>query len=309
MNQPEAIPAPLPKTITLFGGSGFVGRHLVQRLAKTGAVITLVTRSAERVKYLRPLGTVGQIVPLVVSVQDRVGLRQAIAGAEVVINLLGTLNPRRGAMEQLHHQTAQAIAEVAAEQQVKRLVHISALGARADAHSLYSRSKFAGEQAVLRAFPQATILRPSLVFGDESPFCRQTRLMARWLRIVPLVLPQARLQPVQAGDLAEAIAACASRDSAAGLAFEIGGPEAMSLHDFSRRIVASGSGDSNSGGNSKAVCSVTLPLPVARVMAAVFERLPGALLTRDQIHMLEDSCPVHSKALKLSDLGIKAQPL
>ncbi|MCX8500828.1 MAG: complex I NDUFA9 subunit family protein [Alphaproteobacteria bacterium] len=301
MNQPQAIPSPFPLTITIFGGTGFVGRHLVQRLSKTGAVIILVTRAEERVKYLRPLGTVGQIVPMVVSLQDRVGLRQAMAGAEVVINLLGTLSPRRGAMERLHHQTAQAIAEVAQEQRVKRLVHISALGARADAHSLYSRSKFAGEQAVRRAFPTATILRPSLVFGAESPFCRQMVMMARWLRIVPLVAPEARLQPVFVGDLAEAIAVASGSEIARGLTYEIGGAEVMTLHNFSTRILASQSG--------KPACIVTIPQPVARYLAMMLERLPGAPLTRDQILMLEDSTPVHGKSLKLNDLGITAQSL
>ncbi|MDI9409719.1 MAG: complex I NDUFA9 subunit family protein [Candidatus Pacebacteria bacterium] len=283
--------------VTIFGGSGFVGRQTVQKLAKSGAVITVVTRSAERVKSLRPLGEVGQIVPMVVPLDDR-GLSEAIAGADAVINLLGTVTARARAMEALHFHTAQKIAEIAAAESVKRLVHVSALGASDRSHSVYSRSKFAGAAAGRQAFTRATILSPSLIIGADAALVKQILLMARWLPMVPMIAAETRFQPVQVNDVAEAIRVAATEDFAAGKDYDIGGPEVLTMRQIYGRIM---------DGVAPSARTIALPTGLALAMARVLQNLPGRAMTVDQIRMTEDATVVGSKALKLADLGITAE--
>jgi NADH dehydrogenase len=286
---------------TVFGGSGFIGRHVVQRLARQGYVVRAAVRDTEAALLLKPMGAVGQIVLLRAPVTSPEAVARAVEGAEVVVNLAGILaESRPGDFGRVMGEGAGCVARAAAAAGATGLVHLSAIGADAASPSAYGRAKAAGEAAVLAAFPAATILRPSVVFGPEDKFFNRFGAMARMLPFMPVIAGATRLQPVYVGDVADAVMAALARPEAAGRIFELGGPRALSFRDLLAWIL-------QVTGRHRPL--VALPARLARMQARVLERLPGKLLTRDQLLMLTRDNVVAADAAGLAELGIVPTPM
>lgn len=280
---------------TVFGGSGFVGRHVVQRLTAAGYIVRIAVRHTEAAKFLRPMGGIGQVVVLQAGVGNEEAAARAITGAELVINLAGILTEsRKGDFTAIHAEGAERVARLAAAAGVRQLIHVSALGADTASPAAYGRSKAAGEAAVRSAFPGATILRPSIIFGAEDHFFNRFAGMAMALPVIPIVHGESKIQPVYVGDVADAILA-ARAPAAAGKIFELAGPEQKSFHQLVATTFR------YTGQNC---CIFDMPVALARLQAFFLERLPGKLLTGDQISMLERDNIVSPGALGLAELGI-----
>ena len=201
------------RTATVFGASGFIGRYVVRELARTGAQIRAAVRDPEAALFLKPMGDVGQIAPVQANVRDEASVRAAVEGADTVINLVGVLYERgRQRFDAIHAAGAGRIARAAADAHARRLVHVSAIGADASAPAHYARSKAAGETAVRAAFAQASIVRPSVVFGVEDDFYNRLAWLARLMPVVPLIGGgRTRFQPVYVADVAAGIVAALAR--------------------------------------------------------------------------------------------------
>lgn len=256
---------------TVFGATGFIGRYVVRRLAARGDMVRVAVRDTEAAMFLRPMGTIGQIVMLHTPLDNEADVRRATAGAATVVNLAGILTERRhGDFERVHVEGAARIAGLARE--AERLVHVSALGADAASPSRYASSKAKGEDAVRAARPDAVILRPSVVFGPEDRFFNRFAAMARLLPVLPVVGGKTRFQPVYVGDVADAVLAAEPGT------WDLGGPDVRSFNELMRWMLGVIE-------RPKPVCD--LPLPLAMLQAAVLEHLPGKLLTRDQVRLLQ----------------------
>jgi NADH dehydrogenase len=283
---------------TLFGGSGFVGRHIVRRLARQGGLIRVPTRNMGKAMALKTAGAVGQIVPFPCSTRSDAEVARAVAGADTVMNLLGILYERGSStFQNIHVETAARIARLARENGVKNFVHLSALGADAASKSKYARSKAAGEAAIRAFFPEAVILRPGVIFGPEDRFLNLFASLARFTPILPLIGGgRTKFQPVYAGDVADAVMAALADPDARGKTFELGGPGVYSfreLLDIMLREV-----------NRKRWLA-PLPWGIAKLQAAFLELLPSPLLTRDQVELLKtDNIIRDPSALTLRDLGV-----
>jgi NADH dehydrogenase len=288
------------KIATVFGGSGFLGHYVVKRLAAQGYIVRVAVRDTESAKDLRPMGDVGQIVPLHAPLHEEAQVARAIEGAEVVVNLTGILAERRkGDFMRTHAEGAGRIARLAGSSNVRHLVHISAIGADAASASLYAQSKAAGEAAVRSAFPAAVILRPSIVFGPEDHFFNRFAAMASLSAVIPITGGSTKFQPVFVGDVAGAVLASLT-PGAQGKTFELGGPDVKTfkqLIEFMLNII------------NRTNWVVDLPLPLARFQAFFLERLPYKLLTTDQVKLLQHDNIVSETALSLSSLGIVPTPM
>lgn len=289
------------EAVTVFGGTGFVGRHLVGALAQRGATVRVVTRDPDRAGFLRPMGDVGQIAILPYD-EDEAAIRLLVDGAAGVVNLLGILFERRdGDFMRVHRDMAGRIAEAATATGVPRLVHMSAIGADLDGPALYAKSKAAGEAAVRNAFPAATIIRPSIVFGPGDGFFCRFAQMSMLSPFLPLIDGgKTRFQPVYVGDVAEAIARCLESDRHAGKTFELGGPRVASFAELLRYLLDT---------LNRRRLLLPLPSSVARLQARLFELLPTPPLTRDQLLLLERDNVVSENALTLADLDIHPTPM
>ncbi len=286
---------------TVFGGSGFIGRYVVKRLASAGHVVRVAGRYPDSAMFLRPMGDVGQVVPLYSSLADPASIDRAVAGASMVVNLVGILaESRAGDFQRVHAEAAGRLAAAAAGAGVERMVHVSAIGADAKAASLYARSKGMGEQAVLHAMPAATILRPSIVFGPEDKFFNRFAGLTLFSPVMPVIAGNTRFQPVYVGDVADAAMAGLNRGDLGGRVFELGGPEVLSFRALLQYILTT-------IGRKRPL--LTLPMNVARFQANVLERLPGKLLTRDQLLLLAQDNVVTPGAAGLTDLGVNATPI
>jgi NADH dehydrogenase len=285
--------------ITIFGGSGFIGRYVVRRLAKQGWTIRVAVRDPERAKFLRPLGDVGQITPLAVPLQNADTVAAAIAGADAVINLVGLLYERgRQTFGAVHVDGAKAIAEAAAAAGIKTLVHVSAIGASTDAEADYARSKGYGERSVRAAVPDAVICRPSLVIGPEDDFFNRFALYARLFRWLPLIGGgHTRFQPVYVGDVAEAIVRALGDPAARGQTYELGGPTIYSFRELMELLLAE---------TGRRGLLVPVPYWLAEILATFLEVLPVPPLTRDQVRLLLRDNVVSEGAQTLEDLGVTA---
>ncbi|MEX2518401.1 MAG: complex I NDUFA9 subunit family protein, partial [Paracoccaceae bacterium] len=207
------VPAPAPTApiVTIFGGSGFVGRYVARRMAKRGWRVRVAVRRPNEAIFVRPYGDVGQVEPIQANIRDEASTRRAIDGARAVINCVGILvQDSRQKFAGVHDSGAERIARLSAECGVQRLIHISAIGGDAESGSEYARSKAAGESAVLAAFPGATILRPSIIFGREDDFFNRFAGMAKFSPVLPLVGAETRFQPVYVDDVAAAAARAAA---------------------------------------------------------------------------------------------------
>jgi len=234
-------------------------------------------------------------------VTDENGVARAVQGADLVVNLAGILAESGGATFQaIHADGAGRVARLAAAAGVSRLVHLSAIGADPASPSRYGASKAAGEQAVRQGFPGSTILRPSVVFGPEDGFFNRFAGMARMFPVMPVIAGNTKLQPVFVGDVADAVLAALTRSDAVGGVYELGGPRVMSMRAILNYIM-------KETGHQRP--TIALPLCLARLQAAILERLPGRLLTRDQLKMLARDNVVASGMPALQDLDIVATPI
>ncbi|MDO9711638.1 complex I NDUFA9 subunit family protein [Paracraurococcus lichenis] len=284
------------KVATVFGGSGFIGRYVVQRLANMDYVVRVAVTDPNGARFLQTQGRVGQIVPLAAGVDDAGAVARAVAGADLVVNLVGILAERKpGDFQRIHREGAATVARVSAAAGVERLVHVSAIGADPDSPSRYGKTKGEGEAAVRAAFPQAVILRPSIVFGPEDQFFNRFAGMARLLPVMPVVEGDARFQPVYVGDVADAVVAAATRDDAPGKTFELGGPKVWSFRDLLRFIL-------DTTGHRRRM--LDMPAGLVRLQAQLSEFLPKPPLTRDQLLMLQRDNVVAQGAAGLAALGL-----
>lgn len=285
------------KVATVFGGSGFIGRYVVKRLAERGHIVRVAVRDPEAALFLKPMGAPGQIVPVGVSVTDDAGVAAVVSGAEIVVNLVGILHEtRKATFKAIQGEAPGRIGRAAAAAGARTVVQLSAIGADAASPSAYARTKAEGEQAVREAFPKATVLRPSIVFGPEDGFFNRFAALAQFVPALPLYGGgETKFQPVYVGDVADAVMAAVDRADAAGRTYELGGPRIYTfreLLDYILRIT----------GRRR----LLLPLPwsVGRMQARVFELLPNPPLTRDQLLLLQRDNVVAPGALTLADLGI-----
>jgi len=286
---------------TVFGGSGFIGRYVVKRLARAGYVVRVAVRDPEAALFLKPMGAVGQVVPLYCDLRQEATVHRAVDGAQVVINLVGILAERRsGDFQAMHADGPATIARLAAEAGVAKLVHVSAIGADASSPSRYATSKAAGEALVSAAFPGATILRPSVVFGPEDQFFNRFGAMARMLPFMPVIAGATRMQPVYVGDVADAVMAALSRTDAPNATYELGGAKVWTFREILAYILKVTGRDRR---------LVEIPMPVARLQACVLELLPWKPLTRDQLLLLARDNVVAPGKPGLPELGIVPTPV
>lgn len=288
---------PSPPLVTVFGGGGFVGRYVCEFLLREGVRIRVAQRHPRKAHFLQPLGQVGQVDLIAADVTRPESAELACAGAEAVVNLVAVME--RG-MEAINARGAANVARAATKAGAKALVHVSAIGADPNGQAEYARSKGRGEAAVKSAFPGATIVRPSLVFGAEDQLTNRFARLLAMLPIYPVIAPQTRFQPVFVRDLAEAVAAAALdpvRHS--GKTYEIGGPEVMTMRELTARI-------GKLAGQEKEL--VDMP-SFASAGLARLGFLPGAPLTWDQWLMLQQDNVAGSKSKGLAAFGIQPTPL
>jgi NADH dehydrogenase len=293
----------LAPLVTIFGGSGFIGRYIAQRMARRGWRVRVAVRRPNEALFVRTYGVVGQVEPVQANIRDDASVRRALEGADAAVISVGILYPDgRQTFDAVQAEGAGRVARIAAEAGVGRLVHISAIGADAASPSAYARTKAEGEAAVLAAFPRATILRPSIVFGTEDSFFNRFAAMARLSPVLPVVGPDTRFQPVWVDDVAQA-AEVALTGTATGI-YELGGPEVASFADLMRRMLAV---------IRRRRLILPLPFFLARLQAGALDLLqllsgglvPNRLITRDQVRLLARDNVVSPGAKGFAELGIE----
>ncbi len=291
------------KLATIIGGSGFVGRHTVRALAREGWRVRAAVRRPDLAGHLQPMGGVGQIHAVQANLRYPQSLGTAVAGADVVINLVGILaKSGKQTFDSVHVAGARAAAKAARDAGVKTFIHVSAIGADPKSKGNYGRTKAAGEAAVLAEFPGAIILRPSIVFGPEDEFFNRFGFLAQMTPMLPLIGGgKTKFQPIFVGDLAQAIAAAAAGKAMASATYELGGPETFSF----RQLL-----DKTQGWTGRKRPYLRMPFWLAKVAAFATLPLPNTLrpLTVDQVRMLQRDNIVSDKAKSehriLADLGV-----
>lgn len=288
--------------ITIYGGSGFIGRHVVRALAKTGARMRVAVRRPELAGHLQPLGGVGQISAVQANVRFPDSLIAPAEGADAVINLVGILVPRgRQTFESVQDEGARHVAEAARAAGARAFVHVSAIGADAKSPATYAHTKAAGEAAVASVFPGAVILRPSIVFGPEDDFFNRFAALARIAPALPLIGGgTTRFQPVFVGDVAKTVVASLTGKAEAGATYELGGPEILTMKEVMARVLEY---------TMRWRLLVPLPFWLAKLQAAFLQWLPNPPLTIDQVRMLQVDNVVSEAAKQagrtLEGLGIE----
>lgn len=287
------------KQITIFGGSGFIGRNIVRELAQRGARIAVACRDVEGAKHLKVQGVVGQVTPVHVDVTEgESAIAPAVEGADMVINLCGILyESGRNRFDAVQATAPGLIAAAAAKAGAGKFLHVSAIGADANSPARYARTKAAGEEAVRTTFDGATILRPSIVFGPDDDFFNRFGAMAGTLPFLPLIGGGGtRFQPVYVDDVADAALKALASDDAAGKTYELGGPKIYTFRELMELVIAQ-------TGRKRRL--VNIPFWAATIEAAFLEWLPTPPLTRDQVALLRSDNVVSDGALTLKDLGIE----
>lgn len=294
-----------PKLVVVFGGSGFVGRHVVRALARRGYRIRVACRRPDLAGHLQPLGNVGQIQPVQANVRVRWSVDRAVQGADHVVNLVAILHESgRQKFTPVHEFGARAVAE-AARAVGAGLTHISALGADLNAQSEYARSKAIGEKAVLETIENAVILRPSINFGPEDSFFNRFANMARYSPVLPLIGGgRTKFQPVYVGDVAEAVARSVDGKVQGGRIYELGGPQVLTFKECMQEMLAI---------TERNRFLVSVPWWVAKMQASILGLLPNPLLTKDQVLLLREHNVVSEAAIRenrtLASLGIQPQSI
>ncbi|CTQ33270.1 complex I NDUFA9 subunit family protein [Jannaschia rubra] len=291
----------MQKLVTIFGGSGFIGRYVAQRMARAGWRVRVAVRRPNEAHFVRMYGAVGQVEPVFANIRDDASVAAALSGADAVVNCVGILAPSgKNGFDSVQAEGAGRIARLAAAEGIDRMVQISAIGADADSHSDYARTKAEGEAAVLEHMPGAVILRPSIVFGPEDEFFNRFAGMTRLSPFVPLVGPDTKFQPVYVGDVAEAVEAALEGRAQAGI-YELGGPDIHTFRELMQlmlRVI------------HRRRLLLPMPFFAARIMASVLDMgqaatgglLHNGTLTRDQVQNLRHDNIVRERGFEA--LGI-----
>ncbi len=284
--------------VTVFGGSGFVGRYLVALLAQKGYRVRVGVRRPNEALFLRTMGGVGQVQPVQANIRDDRSCAAAMAGAKAVVNLVGILS-ESGVQnfDAVHRGGARRLATLAADAGITNFIQMSALGADAESKSTYAQTKAAGEKAVLEALPAAILVRPSIIFGPEDQFFNRFAAMARIAPALPLIGGgSTRYQPVYVKDVAAAISALLERADMAGKVVELGGPEVATFRQLMELTL-------KEIGRKRFLA--TVPFFQAKLLGAVLQWLPSPMLTSDQVELLRYDNVVSENALSFVDLNIR----
>ncbi|MBY6121430.1 complex I NDUFA9 subunit family protein [Mameliella alba] len=292
----------MSKLVTIYGGSGFVGRYIARRMAREGWRVRVACRRPNEAIFVRPYGVVGQVEPVFCNIRDDDSVRSVMQGADAVVNCVGTFDKGgKNNFDAVQHEGAERIARIAAEEGVSRMVHVSAIGADPKGKSLYAKSKGKGEEAVLEHMPQAVILRPSVIFGPEDAFFNRFASMTRMGPVLPIVGGATKFQPVYVDDVAQAAVKGVLGQAEPGI-YELGGPDVMTFRELMqvmldvirrRRFVAN------------------IPFFAASVIGAVSDLVQSlslglipAQITADQVRSLRQDNVTAEGARGFSDLGI-----
>ena len=292
----------MSKLVTIYGGSGFVGRYIARRMAKEGWRVRVAVRRPNEAMFVRPYGVVGQVEPVLCNIRDDESVRLVMKGADAVVNCVGTFDKGgKNNFEAVQDKGATRIARIAAEEGVGALVHISAIGADADGGSLYARSKAAGEAGILAHFPSAVILRPSVVFGPEDQFFNRFAGLSRLGPVLPVIGGRTRFQPVYVDDVAQAAVMGVLGQAKPGV-YELGGPDVASFRDLMVRML---------GVIRRRRLVLDIPLWLGRIMGGAFDALNAVTLglvtgpvTLDQARSLARDNVVTGDTMTFADLGI-----
>lgn len=294
----------MSKLVTIYGGSGFVGRYIARRMAKAGWRVRVAVRRPNEAMYVRPYGVVGQVEPVLCNIRDDASVEQVMAGADAVVNCVGILaREGKNTFDTVQAEGAERVARIAAGLGVSKMVHVSAIGADVDSDSDYARTKGLGEAGVLAHMPDAVILRPSIVFGAEDGFFNRFAGMARMGPVLPVVGAETKFQPVYVDDVAKAAEVALTTSVAPGV-YELGGPDVRSFRALMQMML----------GIIRRRCAIiNIPFFAANIMAMGLELgqtlslgLVRAQITRDQVRNLRRDNVVAEDAKGLADLGIEA---
>ena len=292
-----------PKLVTIFGGSGFVGRYIARRMAKAGWRVRVAVRNPNLAHFVRPYGVPGQVEPVFANVRDDASVRAAIRGADAVVNLVAVLNSvGKQSFENLHVDGAARVARIAAEEGASTFVHMSAIGADTEGSSNYARTKGDGEEAVRAHFPDAVILRPSLIFGPEDELFNRFAGMARLGPVLPIFGGNTRFQPVYVDDVAAAACKGVTGEAAPGV-YELGGPDVETLSEMMHRMLEV---------IKRRRLVLNMPFFVGTLMGKMLDFVQfitagifkNGILTADQVQTLKVDNVVHDTARGFGDLGI-----
>lgn len=294
--------AKMSKLVTIYGGSGFVGRYIARRMAQAGWRVRVAVRRPNEAIHVKPYGVVGQVEPVFCNIRDDASVRAVMQGADAVVNCVGTFDRKgKNSFDAIQAEGATRVARMAAEVGVAHLVHVSAIGADAESDSAYARSKAAGEAGILKYFPGAVILRPSVIFGPEDQFFNRFAKMTRFGPVLPVVGATTRFQPVYVDDVARAAVLGAMGQAAPGI-YELGGPEVASFRALMQKML---------GVIRRSRLIVNIPFGVAAIMAGVMEVVQTVTLglvppqiTRDQVRSLRVDNVVSEHAKGFGSLGI-----
>jgi NADH dehydrogenase len=297
--------SPYDTIVTVYGGSGFLGRHLVRALARRNYRIRVAVRRPDLAFHLQPLGRVGQISPVQANLRNAESVEAAARGADVVVNLVGILFERgRQRFTAVHTEGAANVAR-AAKANGARLIHVSAIGADENSTSAYARSKAAAEKLVREIVPEAIVMRPSIMFGPEDNFFNLFASLARMSPVLPLIGGgHTKFQPVFVGDVAQAVAKAVDGEARAGTTYELGGSEVRSFRDILEYILQT---------IERKRLLVPLPFPLAKLQAGLMQFMPTPLLTPDQVELLRTDNVVSAEATNqrrtLEGLGISPETI
>lgn len=293
----------MSKLVTIYGGSGFVGRYIARRLAKEGWRIRVAVRRPNEAMHVKPYGAVGQVEPVFCNIRDDNSVRAVMQGADAVVNCVGTFDRKgKNNFDAVQNEGAERIARLAAEEGVQRMVQISAIGANVDSDSIYAQTKARGEAAVLEHFPTAVILRPSVIFGSEDEFFNRFAGMTRFSPVLPVVGADTKFQPVYVDDVACAAAMGVTGEAAPGI-YELGGPDVNTFRELMRQMLTV---------IRRRRLIMNIPFGIASLVAGVMELVQTVSLglippqiTRDQVRSLRVDNVVSEGARGFADLGIK----
>ena len=294
----------MSKLVTIYGGSGFVGRYIARRMAKEGWRVRVAVRRPNEAIFVRPYGVVGQVEPILCNIRDDASVAAALQGADAVVNCVGILAENgKNKFDTVQAEGAERVARLAAANGVDTMVHISAIGADAEAEAEYSRTKAQGEAGVLQHMPNAVILRPSIVFGAEDQFFNRFASMARMSPMIPLFGAKTKFQPVYVDDVAQAAVAALTGQARAGI-YELGGPDVLSFRSLIQEMLRV---------INRRRLIIGAPFWVGSIMGGVFDLvqkvsfglIPNGVVTRDQVKNLRVDNVVSEDALSFADLGIE----
>lgn len=290
------------KIVTIYGGSGFLGRYITQELAALGAIIRVGVRYPEEAAFLKPMGSVAQITPIAFNITSPETIDTLARDADILINCVGILSESTKArFDDIHHKGAAYIAQIATKQNIKRLIHISVLGADLKSTSLYAQSKAKGEEAILKVFPNATIIRPSIVFGPEDQFFNRFAKIAQLSPFIPLIgAGKTKFQPIYVNDIAHFVGACLLNEETKSQIFELGGPKIYTFKELMIQMLH----DINHQNKF-----ISIPFSMAKFLSYILQFFPGKPLTPDQVNLLKYDNICSGNFPGLSNLNTHPTPL